>query len=191
MGYTTDFNGVLTFNKEVMPELKDYINRFSNTRRMPRDNDKIKEIYPNWKKLCFFGNLGNKGEYFAPNSKDYGQEDDASILDYNGFKMSVHPGLWCNWIINDDGNLEWNGAEKFYNYVEWLEYLIDNFFEPLDYELNGDITWQGEDSDDIGVIHVVNNIVEVKYGLSVHSMDDIDTDDMIKELEKRGYKVTA
>ena len=112
-------------------------------------------------------------------------------MDYNGFKTSVHPGLWCNWIINDDGNLEWNGAEKFYNYIEWLEYLIDNFFEPLDYELNGDITWQGEDSDDIGTIHVLCNIVRTEYGVHVYSVNDIQTEDMIKELEKRGYKVTA
>ena len=55
MGYTTYFNGSLKFNKDVTIELQEYINRFSNTRRMPRDNEKIKEIYPNWKELCFFG----------------------------------------------------------------------------------------------------------------------------------------
>lgn len=33
------------------------------------------------------------------------------------------PGIWCQWIINDDGCLCWNSGEKFYNYVEWLEYL--------------------------------------------------------------------
>lgn len=186
MGYTTDFSGSLKFNKEVSIELQEYINRFSNTRRMPRDNEKIKEIYPNWKELCFFGELGNMGEYFAPYTHNY----DNSIIDHNGFSVSVHPGLWCQWVIEGD-ELVWDGGEKFYNYVEWLHYLIDNFFDPLGYELNGDIMWQGEDSDDCGVIHVVSNFVEIKYGLHVYSMDDVDTDDMIKELEKRGYKVTA
>ena len=74
MGYTTWFTGGLQFNKPVTEELKNYINRFSKTRRMPRDNDKIKEIYPNWKELCFMGKLGNNGEYFAPESYSYGQE---------------------------------------------------------------------------------------------------------------------
>lgn len=189
MGYTTDFSGSLKFNKPVTEELREYINRFSDTRRMPRDNDKIKELYPNWKELCFCGELGNKGEYFAPKGNDYYLDE--SIIDHNGFREAVHPGLWCQWIITDDDELEWDGGEKFYNYVEWLEYLIDNFFEPLGYELTGDIIFQGEDTDDCGVINVENNIVDVQYGMHVYSMHDVDTDRMIAELERRGYKVTT
>lgn len=191
MGYTTDFYGTLTFNKVVTPELQEYINRFSSTRRMPRDNEKIKEIYPNWEELCFFGKLGNKGEYFVPISNNFGQERDDSIIDYNGFQESVHPGLWCQWIINDDGELEWDGNEKFYNYEEWLQYLIDNFFEPLGYVLNGDISWQGEESDDFGNIHVVDNVIEMQYGTRFTSMDELDTEDLIAEIERRGYKVIS
>ena len=191
MGYTTDFFGTLSFNKPVTPQLKDYINRFSYTRRMPRDNEKIKEVFPNWKDLCFFGELGNKGEYFAPPTGNFGQERDDSIIDYNGYKDAVHPGLWCQWIINDDGELEWDGGEKFYNYEGWLQYLIDNFFAPLGYVLNGDIKWQGEDSDDFGNIHVVDNVIEMQYGTRFTSMDELDTAALIAELERRGYKVTA
>lgn len=189
MGYTTDFYGTLHFNKEVTPALKEYINRFSSTRRMPRDNEKIKEIYPNWKELCFFGELGNKGEYFAPISNNFGQERDDSIIDYNGFTESVHPSLWCKWIINNDGELEWDGNEKFYNYEEWLQYLINNFFAPLGYILNGDIGWQGEDMDDFGNIHVVDNEIYMQYGIRFTSMEEFDTEDLIKEIEHRGYKV--
>lgn len=191
MGYSTDFYGSLKFNKEVTPQLKEYINRFSNTRRMPRDNDKIKEIYPNWKELCFFGELGDRGEYFVPPTNNYGQERDDSIIDYNGFKCAVHPGLWCQWIINDNNELEWDGGEKFYNYEEWLQYLIDNFFAPLGYVLNGDIEWQGEESDDFGNIHVVDNVIEMQYGTRFTSMEEFETADLIAELERRGYKVTA
>lgn len=189
MGYTTDFNGSLKFNREVSEQLREYINRFSATRRMPRDNEKIKEFYPNWKELCFFGELGNMGEYFAPISNNHGQDDnDKSVIDHNGRSCSVHPGLWCQWVI-EENELVWDGNEKFYNYVEWLHYLINNFFDPLGYELNGDIVWQGEDTDDCGTIHVVNNCVNVDYGLHVYSMSDIGTEDIIKELESRGYKV--
>lgn len=190
MGYSTDFNGTLKFNKEVSERLKEYINRFSATRRMPRDNDKIKKIYPNWRELCFFGELGNKGEYFAPDSDMLGQEHEDSIIDYNGYSESVHPGLWCQWVINENDELEWDGGEKFYNYVEWLKYLIHHFFEPFGYVLNGDITWQGEDSDDCGTICVKDNVVDVKYGMHVYAMDDIETEILIKELEDRGYKVS-
>jgi len=191
MGYTTYFNGSLSFNKPVTEQLKEYINRFSYTRRMPRDNEKIKEIYPNWRELCFFGELGIKGEYFAPPSTNFGQEHDESIIDYNGFGGAVHPSLWCQWMINDNGELVWDENEKFYAYEEWLNYLIDNFFAPLGYVLNGDITWEGEDSDDFGTIHVVDNVVEMQYGIKIKSMSDLDTNDLIAELESRGYKVIA
>lgn len=191
MGYNTDFSGALQFNKDVTEQLKEYINRFSATRRMPRDNDKIKEVYPNWRELCFFGELGNKGEYFAPYGKYCLNDDDGTVLDYNGYKESVHPGLYCQWIINDNNELEWDGGEKFYNYESWLIYLINNFFKPLGYVLNGDIEWQGEEYDDLGIIHVDNNEVTMEYGIRASSMKDIDTDILINELENRGYRVAT
>lgn len=162
MGYTTTFSGSLRFNREVSVQMQEFINRFSATRRMPRDNDKIKEVYPNWRELCFFGDLGNNGAYFAPISRNFGQEDDGTIIDSNGWRCSVHPSLWCHWII-EDNKLMWDGGEKFYDYVEWLEYLIKHFFAPLGYVLNGDIEWEGEERDDCGTIHVVNNKITIKY----------------------------
>ena len=189
MGYSTSFSGALQFNKPVTEQLKEYINRFSNTRRMPRDNEKIKEVYPNWRELCFFGDLGNKGEYFVPVSKFLGQEDDGTVLDKNGYREKVHPGLWCQWIINDNGELEWDGGEKFYEYEAWLVYLIDHFFKPLGYVLNGDIAWQGDEHDDLGIIHVVDNKVSMEYGIREHSIKDIDTEVLVDELISRGYKV--
>lgn len=75
------------------------------------------------------------------------------------------PGLWCHWIISEDGTkLKWNEAEKFYYYIEWLKYLINHFFEPWGIKLNGEIEWQGEDPDDFGKIIVTDNIVNTKIG---------------------------
>ena len=190
MGYNTWFDGSLSFNKPVTKQLREYLDRFANTRRMPRDNEKIKEVYPNWRELCFFGELGNKGEYFAPISNCYGQDDDGTVLDLNGYKERVQPGLWCQWVIDDDGNLSWDGNEKFYEYEEWLRYMIKHFFEPLGYVLNGDITWEGDESDDFGTIHVVDNVVNMQYGIKIGSMSDLSTNDLITELESRGYTVS-
>ena len=190
MGYTTYFEGELEIKGRMSREFVEYINRFSNTRRMKRDIDKIKLVYPNWKELCFNGELGVEGEYLAIISEQFGQEEEASIENFN-YPPSTQPGLWCQWVVTEDGEyLEWDGGEKFYNYVEWLEYLIENFFRPMDYVLNGDITWQGEDYDDFGTIHVVNNVVDVQNGIRISSMEDVETEAMIAELERRGYKVS-
>jgi hypothetical protein len=191
MGYTTWFDGSLKFNKPVAPWLAEYIKKFGQTRRMKRDPEKIKELFPDYGKMCFNGELGVDGEYFIGGLGFCGQDGDNSVIDHNE-PPRTQPGLWCQWAINEEENcLEWDGGEKFYNYEEWLDYLIENFFEPLGYVLNGDITWEGEDSDDVGTIHVEDNIVSSEYGVHAYSMKAIDTEDMIKELEKRGYKVTA
>ena len=187
MGYTTYFDGSLSFNKPVEVWLVEYINKFNLTRRMKRNPEKIKEVFPNWEELCFNGTLGLEGEYFVGGLGYHGQGDDESVIDHNSPAIT-QPGLWCQWVI-ENNELVWDQCEKFYNYTEWLTYLIDNFFEPLGYILNGDISWHGEDGGDLGIIHVSDNVVEEKYGIQVYSVEDIDTNIMIKELERRGYVV--
>lgn len=162
MGYNTWFDGSFSFNKPVSEALKDYVNRFSNVRHMKRDVSKIKEKYPLYTNI----NLGIDGEYF-----EGGKENDGTIIDYNK-PPSTQPGLWCQWIINNNDELVWDGNEKFYNYIKWLEYMINNFFEPFGYKLNGKVTWEGEDPDDIGMIIVKSNDVTIKYGHIIYSFDE-------------------
>lgn len=84
-------------------------------------------------------------------------------------------GLWCGWTVesqnveNDKENglmvfdkLVWDDTEKFYNYVEWLSYMINNFYEPWGYSLNGKVTWQGEEHGDTGIIAIIDNVIGVK-----------------------------
>lgn len=83
------------------------------------------------------------------------------------------PGIWCQWIINLENKLEWDGAEKFYNYVEWLEYLIEKIFAPRGYKLNGRIRFHGERFWDMGIIYVKDNEVRKIYGIYDVTDDEI------------------
>jgi hypothetical protein len=66
-------------------------------------------------------------------------------------------------VPNEEGTaIEWDGGEKFYYYIEWITYLIDNFIGPWGYVLNGTVQWYGEDRDDIGMIIIKDNTVSVK-----------------------------
>lgn len=160
MGYTTEFEGRFKFNKSVDTELRSYVNKFMNTRHMKRDNEVIKEIYPDWEKRCLNGELGENGEFFV-SMDGISFMHDKSIINYN-CPPSTQPGLWCQWEITKDGKyLQWDGAEKFYNYVEWLRYMINNFFKPNGYVLNGTINYRGEYLDDFGVIRVIDNVVSL------------------------------
>jgi hypothetical protein len=72
---------------------------------------------------------------------------------YPGF-----PGFWCNWTpTHDRRGLEWNGMEKFYDYVPWLNHLITKFFIPWDVQLSGQVRYRGENFADMGIIKVKDN----------------------------------
>ena len=122
---------------------------------MKRDVSKIKENDNEWEKNSFKGQLGTEGEYYIG-------KDENSIIDYN-IPPSTQPELWCDWIINDNDELVWDGIEKFYSYKEWLIYLISNFFKPNNYILNGVIEFKGEYENDQGFIEVHDNNVHLFY----------------------------
>jgi hypothetical protein len=175
MGYTTDFDGHLKLSRPTTEKEKTYLDKFSDTRRMGRDVEKLFELFngkhgkPNTKTREEI--YGNNGEYFVGGGGSMGQTNDASVIDYNfppgqtDWSYSNgegQPGLWCQWVLNGDGTqLEWDGSEKFYNYVEWLNYMIKHFFKPWGITLDGQIYWVGEDSSDQGVIKVTKNKVKV------------------------------
>lgn len=72
------------------------------------------------------------------------------------------PGFWCQWTTDDEGKaLFWDGGEKFYDYTEWLQYLIKKFFNPWGVKLSGTVNWYGEENEDMGQIVVKDNHVQV------------------------------
>lgn len=91
------------------------------------------------------------------------QRADFDVIHEERHEERTHPGYYCQWETNGE-SLYWDGGEKFYYYVEWLEWLIEHFFKPKGIVLNGAIEWDGEERGDIGIIIVTYNIVEVKNG---------------------------
>ena len=191
MGYTTDFQGQLNFDRVLTNEEVNYIKKFNDSRRMKRDVSKLYDIYKGEGGNPFLPKeqtYGNEGEYFVGGTGHAGQDRDDSIIDYNESPGSVlksndedfgtywsrhtkqiqdglcQPGLWCQWTTDENGtHLMWDGGEKFYNYVEWLKYIINHFFEKWGVKLNGEVYWKGEDGEDMGKIVVKDNWVTVKY----------------------------
>ncbi len=149
MGYTTDFNGEFKLNKKLDDKTHEFLKKFAETRRMQRN------LGPEY---------GVEGEFFVDGEGFAGQDKDDSVMDYNK-PPRTQPGLWCQWTPSEDGmSIGWDGGEKFYCYVEWLNYIIKNFLAPKGYILNGDVEFQGEDNGDFGVIRVINNVVKVGTG---------------------------
>lgn len=85
--------------------------------------------------------------------------------EWGGCKIKDAPKAYCDWEISEDGKfLEHNGDERSLVYIRWLEFIIENFFVPSGYMLQGEILWDGEERGDIGTITVANNKVIVTEG---------------------------
>jgi hypothetical protein len=80
------------------------------------------------------------------------------LMDLAGEDGNDLPGDWpddgyCQWVLTKDrGGLRWDGNEKFYDYVEWLEAIIANVLKPAGIGLTGTVGYQGEEIGDSGVL---------------------------------------
>lgn len=159
MGYQTDFNGEFTVTPTLKPEHWAYLVAFNKTRRMTR-NEILAEQREDPVRIAAGLPVGEDGEYFVGESGHCGQNKGPDVTDANRPPCD-QPGLWCQWTPGCGGTvIEHDGGEKFYHYVEWLEYLIANFLGPWGYKLNGSVHWQGGEDDDRGMIFVKDNAVE-------------------------------
>jgi hypothetical protein len=143
MGYETNFTGGFKLDKPLTIKMYTFIKKFSETRRMGR---KIE-------------GFGTEGEFFVDGKGFMGQNSDKTVIDGNKPPIT-QPSLWCQWTPNEEGTaLEWDGGEKFYNYTEWIYYIINKILKPNGYVLNGSVKYNGENADDYGVISIIDNIV--------------------------------
>lgn len=162
MGYTTSFRGSFDFSRSLTDDEHAFLGPFCASRRMKWDVAKLQAEFKGEHGNPFTPEdpYGPEGAYFT---FDNDQEcfKHPAVVDSNE-PPAGQPGLWCMWTFSDN-TMYWNGGEKFYNYVEWLQYLIDHFFGPWGIKLNGAVQWEGEDPTDLGVISVRNNRVNVHY----------------------------
>ena len=146
MGYTTEFAGSIGIKPPLKPEHIAFLKCMKDTRRMARNLDELK--------------YGIQGEFYCGDTTPCGQQHTADIINFNS-PPSTQPALWMQWVPTDDGEeLEWDGGEKAYNMDDFLVYLLERFFRPLGYVLNGEVIAQGEDVTDRWKITVRHNIVK-------------------------------
>lgn len=160
MGYDTKFGGSFTLDRPLEEIHRKYLQAFADTRRMKRDTLKA-ILLPDPLRKAIGYPVGIEGEFFVGGLGDFGQEHDQSVIDHNTAPAS-QPGLWCQWEPDEHGTvIQWNGVEKFYDYIEWLQYLIENFISRWGYKLNGKVFWNGEVDMDSGILSVKDNVLTI------------------------------
>jgi hypothetical protein len=154
MGYTTLFTGRFTLDRPLSPEHFTYLNAFSEVDHRVKPTGNL-ETLPDPIRRAAGLPPGKDGEYVI---------DSAGKFEFCAQPVGNKPEIFCKWIPSADGQgIEWNGMEKFYDYIGWLEYLIVHFLERWGYTLNGSVEFKGEEYDDYGIIVVKDNWIDVFY----------------------------
>jgi len=158
MGYNSEFKGGFLLNKALDDVTFNFLNKLANTRRMARKVD---------------AKYGVQGEFYVDGTGDSGQGREPNVIDFN-VAPRTQPGLWCQWVPTEDRRgIEWDGGEKFYAYIQWIEYIISKVLAPRGYVLNGNVKWRGEDFDDTGVIEIHDNMVQGKRLIVDYSINKL------------------
>lgn len=181
MGYTTNFIGAFTLSRKLTGPEYLYLYHFSRTRRMKREACAAAAMKDPWRKAVNLS-VGCDGEYFVNASGFAGQGKDASIIEYN-IPPGEQPGLWCKWVPETNRqHISWNGVEKFYDYVEWLEYLIEHFLDRWGITVRGIVKYYGEADEDFGFIVVKDNKVRQIKGTIESYLDKTGDDWVVEEI---------
>lgn len=143
MGYTTQFRGEFKLNKPADANVQYILRGLHDTRR-------IKRALPTA--------YGYEGEFYFGDS-DFG------VLDFNS-PPATQPSLYCQWkLMSDNLTIAWDGGEKFYEYIDWLKYIVHGVLKPHGYILNGEVRYRGEEFDDFGTIQVIDNMIIWNEGI--------------------------
>lgn len=155
MGYHTSLCGEFTIEPPLTDAQFDYLKAFNYQRRMKRD---AAQLPPDPVREAVGLPPGQDGGYFVGAPDNNGQNTTPDVLDFNN-PPEGQPGVWCPWEPGSHTTLVWDDVEKPYDYVEWLEYLIEHFFTPWGLKLSGTVEWNGEDPGDLGTITITDNVV--------------------------------
>jgi hypothetical protein len=142
VGTTTIFEGAFQLDRPLRPEHAEYLLKFSRTRRMQR-NPEIAATLPDPLRERVGLPIGVDGGYFVGSTAAFGQDwNHPSVLD-GSQEPAGQPGLWCQWVPTEDRtSIHWDGREKFYDWTEWLRYIVEHFLTPWGYTLRGAIEFR-------------------------------------------------
>ncbi|CAG7653192.1 hypothetical protein PAESOLCIP111_06720 [Paenibacillus solanacearum] len=165
MGHNTIFEGQFLLNKPLDEETYKLLFNLSDTRRLSRNIEVISK-QENISVSEALTKYGEEGEFYFSNEPNHvlvggilKRVKDETVLERNRPPKS-QPSLWCCWApIENRTAIAWNGQDKFYNSLEWIEYIIERILKPRSYVLNGEIECFGEGLNDNWRINIKNNKV--------------------------------
>lgn len=177
MGYSTWFEGQFHLSHPLALPHKHYLQAFSAVRHVTWNAELLEQMEEDPLRLAVGLPIGEEGQYFTGQvAMTLSYYDHPALVPKVSRPRSAFPhlpyplpgedcpplgvpSLWCQWVPNEDGTIIQDTGEKFHNYIAWMHYLLNHFLLPWGYQLNGSVTWQGDNPGDTGVLVVCNNEV--------------------------------
>lgn len=139
MGYTTYFSGEFELDRQLSTEDKAAFDRLLADINIRQE----------WIRHEKWG----RDEPSTPNPKD---------LPEFGMLESI------GWEMDEDGSCLYYHWERECDSESWLNYLLDHFFIPRGYKLNGFVDWEGDGYEDFGYYNLDDNKLEVWEGFRTY-----------------------
>jgi hypothetical protein len=155
MGYDTYFHGEISISPPLLPEHEAYLKAFLQRDHWSLDTNLIASEEDSLRSAVGLG-LGISGEFYTGDDSVY--ETHARLP---GTPIT-QPSARTDWRVFSPDHLGMRESTRTEGYVLWLKYLMQNFFIPWGYVLDGMIEWDGDDPGDKGMIHVNQNKAEVE-----------------------------
>jgi hypothetical protein len=175
------FTGRFYLNRRLDPMHQAYLKRFHDLRHMIWDTKQLQALPDSLREAVGLP-LGEQGMYFVASTLDLDSLDQhPAIIDdspYTRYLLQASlptvidhtkplllvPGLWCGWMPNEKGTaLIWDGEEKFYAFADWVTFLIEHFFVPWHYTLNGTVAYK---DNQFGIDDIEGALVVTDNGLA-------------------------
>lgn len=190
MGYTTYFSGSFKLNKPLDDETFKLLKGLNETRRMKRNTAVLADLEGLTKKETIEKYGEDCGLWIGG---DRYSIEGADVIDPNT-PPEGQPSLWCNWMPDPTNKDEiyWDDGEKFYHYVEWIEYINDRILKPRGYKLTNEseVFWSGEDDTDLGIISVEDGEIVEKPAMIFYlkSEDAVRVSKIVNQYLESEYK---
>jgi hypothetical protein len=157
MSYNIKLLGRFGFSRQLTEAEYEYLNAFARSARVARDESRASAL-PDPLRFAVGLPIGPQGGHYVGGASIENWTSDGSVVNANAPPRD-QPNLRCQWIPTQDRNgIEWDRGPAFYEWVEWLEYLVAHFFVPWGIKVNGTVKMVGENEEE-GNLYVVDNKV--------------------------------
>ena len=138
--------GYFTFNGDISTKLVRFINGISSRKQYALNQSFLRKHQKVLKRIAWKATVEDG---YVPihelSNMEFSVEDRLHMHSEKDSLPAGMPNPYCHWIIDSKDRLVWDGHEEFSDCMEWLQYLINRFFQPDGLSISGEVICYGNE----------------------------------------------